>query len=284
MPRLVWITDPHLNFVLPSRLDRLKFEIAGRKPDVLLVSGDIGEGHCWSRRLAELADGLNVPVYFVLGNHDFYRSSIRSVRVAASRLTATSPQFQWLPRAGVVKIGADTALIGHDGWGDARSPSYDTSDVILNDYLLIDELRSATGVEDADSSELPAVVSSLLNEGLKRALHELGDEAADHFRKVLPEVCETARNLLVVTHVPPFREACWHDGRLSDDNWAPHFVCVAAGTALAECMRAHPDHQMTVLCGHTHSEGVAHVLPNLTVYTGGARYGEPTVQRVIEAE
>ncbi len=42
--------------------------------------------------------------------------------------------------------------------------------------------------------------------------------------------------------------------------------------------------QMTVLCGHTHGSGDAQILPNLRVLTGGAVYGRPGVQRVIEVE
>ena len=121
----------------------------------------------------------------------------------------------------------------------------------------------------------------MLTEELQQALHRLGDEAAEHFQRVLPEAAAVAKHLVVLTHPPPFREACWHEGRLSDDNWAPHFVCVAAGVALAEFMRAHPDHQMTVLCGHTHGAGAAQVLPNLTCLTGGARYGAPEMQRIL---
>ena len=46
-------------------------------------------------------------------------------------------------------------------------------------------------------------------------------------------------------------------------------------------MTSRPDRQMTVLCGHTHG-AEAQVLPNLRVLTGGAEYGEPKVQRVLE--
>jgi 3',5'-cyclic-AMP phosphodiesterase len=284
MPRLVWLTDPHLNFVPADRIDRLKYEISLHRPDALLIGGDVGEAPDWARLLENLAGASSVPAYFVLGNHDFYRSSIASVRAEAARLSGRSPHIRWLPRAGVVRLGEETVLVGHDGWGDARTPSYDTSDVILNDYLLIEELRAASGADDLTAEQAAHSGTSLLTPRLKVALHALGDEAADHFRRVLPEACAAARNIFVVTHVPPFREACWHDGRLSDDNWAPHFTCVAAGEALAECMRAHPDHRMTVLCGHTHSAGEARVLPNLTVLTGGARYGSPAVQRTFDVE
>ena len=35
---------------------------------------------------------------------------------------------------------------------------------------------------------------------------------------------------------------------------------------------------MTVLCGHTHSAGIAKILPNLEVRTGAAEYGRPELQ------
>ena len=39
-----------------------------------------------------------------------------------------------------------------------------------------------------------------------------------------------------------------------------------------------------VLCGHTHGSGEAPILSNLRVLTGGAVYGKPGVQRVLEVE
>jgi len=44
------------------------------------------------------------------------------------------------------------------------------------------------------------------------------------------------------------------------------------------------DHQLTVVCGHTHGAGETQVLPNLLAITGGAEYGRPKVQRVFEVE
>ena len=70
------------------------------------------------------------------------------------------------------------------------------------------------------------------------------------------------------------------DGR--DDDWAPHFACIAAGEALRQVMTAHPDRDLTVLSGHTHGGGEVDMLPNLHCVTGGARYGAPEVQRIIE--
>ena len=54
------------------------------------------------------------------------------------------------------------------------------------------------------------------------------------------------------------------------------------GDVLEDVMRRHPDVEMTVFCGHTHGAGECQVLPNLRVVTGGAEYGFPQIQQVLE--
>jgi hypothetical protein len=112
----------------------------------------------------------------------------------------------------------------------------------------------------------------------------LAQEAADHFAKVLPEAVERYREVLAVTHVPPFREAAWYQGHTSDDNHLPHFACKVVGDVLLEVMRAHPTAKLLVLCGHTHSGGELQVLDNIHVSTGRADYGSPEIQRILTVE
>jgi hypothetical protein len=94
-------------------------------------------------------------------------------------------------------------------------------------------------------------------------LNSLGDEAAEFLDRQVREAVAAYRNIVVLTHVPPIRTACWHEGRISDDDYLPHFASRAVGDRLAAIMRSHPDRQMTVLCGHTHSPGVAWILDKL---------------------
>ncbi len=263
MKRLAWLTDLHLNFVTLGHVDRLCRAVRESGADAVLLGGDIGEAPDVVEQLEGLDARLGLPVYFVLGNHDFYRGSIARVRAGVEALCARSPRLHWLPGSGVVALTPETALVGHDGWADGRFGDYERSEVLLNDYRLIEELA---GLDTRDRL---------------RRLNALGDEAADHFRAVLPEALDRFRRVIALTHVPPFREACWHRGQVSDDAWLPHFACKAVGEALVEAMAAHPDREMTVLCGHTHSPGEAQVLPNLRVLTGGAEYGRPEVQRVL---
>jgi hypothetical protein len=134
----------------------------------------------------------------------------------------------------------------------------------MNDFQLIAEL---SGLNKLDRWQV---------------LKSLSDEAGAHFRRVLRPALEKYRQVVVLTHVPPFRDACWHEGRISDDDWAPHFTCHAAGQAILDVLRSHPDRQITVLCGHTHGRGIARLGPNLQIITGGAVYGKPTIAEVFE--
>jgi predicted phosphodiesterase len=264
MKRYAWLTDIHLNFLSKDELEGFLATIRSESPDGVLISGDIGESHNLHRYLLELERAWEIPIWFVLGNHDFYRSSAAVVRQAVAELCKGSTYLHWLPAEGVVELGYGTGLVGHDGWADGRAGDYYNSDILLNDYWLIREL--------ADLS--PRERYSRLN--------AFGDEAAEHFRKVLPPALERFAHLYVLIHSPPFAEACWYMGKQSGPAWLPHLACQAAGEVLREAMQAHPDRQMTVLCGHTHGAGVAEILPNLTVITGGAQYKKPALQRIID--
>jgi predicted MPP superfamily phosphohydrolase len=264
--RLAWLTDIHLDHAPESRLDDLCRAIRTAGVGGILLGGDFGEALDVAEYLQALEAELGLPIHFVLGNHDFYGGAIASVRAEVAALCARSPRLDYLSRAGIVALTEQTGLVGHDGWADGRLGDYARSKVELNDYRRIEEL---SGLDESDRLE---------------RLHALGDEAAAHFRAVLPEASERFRRLIVLTHVPPFREACWYRGRISYDDWLPHFSCKAVGEVLAEVMAVHPECEMTVLCGHTHSPGEVQILPNLRVFTGGAEYGRPAVQRILVAE
>jgi Icc protein len=269
--RLAWLTDIHLNFLAPDeRQDFLK--LVAERCDAVVVSGDIGESPDIERLLGEMESVLRKPTYFVLGNHDFYKGSIARTRERVGRLARQSDRLVYLTQEGVAQLTPDTALVGHDGWADARLGGFDRSDVLLNDFFLIEELSRWNRDFVLDK------------EGLRKTLQDLGDEAASHFAKVLAEAVSDYREVIAVIHAPPFREAAWYGGRTSDDDWLPHMTCKAAGDAMLGVMRSHPDSKLLVLCGHTHGRGEVSILDNLYVWTGGAEYGSPGIQRVLTVE
>jgi predicted phosphohydrolase len=264
MKHLAWATDIHLDFVNDRQVEAFCKEISKTDPYAVLLSGDIGNALNLEKNLLTLTRLLEKPIYFVLGNHDFYGSSIAAVRKKVEILSKEEPWLHWLNLAGIVELTEETALVGHDSWADGRLGNGRRSQVFLNDFLYIREL------------------SELSQKDRFATLASLGDEAAAYFSDLLRKAFGRFPRLLLLTHVPPFRESCWYEGRISDDDYLPHFTCKAVGDVLREIMEAHPDKDLTVLCGHTHGEGFVEILPNLRVRTGGAIYGKPALQPDVE--
>jgi len=260
--RLAWMTDLHLDFIDETDRAALAASVVAANVDGVVVTGDIATADDVLETIDDLARAVHVPLWFVLGNHDFYGGSIADVRSRAAASTALGGP-PWLEVAGAVRLGPGTALVGVDGWGDTRLGDFAGSRVVLNDFLRIDEL---TGVHRAV---------------LRERLAALGDAAAAVLRPALEAALAWADHVVVATHVPPFRDACWHQGVISADDWLPFFACGAVGDVLGNAAASHPHVQFTVLCGHTHGAGEARILDNLLVLTGGAEYGEPKVQRIL---
>jgi 3',5'-cyclic AMP phosphodiesterase CpdA len=261
MPELIWMSDIHLNFLTDAEIDRFFARIAATPHDGILVGGDVAEGPTFSALLERLAGMTERPVYFVLGNHDSYRGSLAGARRDAARLDGAVANLHWLPAQSVVPLDDEMGLLGHGCWGDGRNGEVETSNAMLNDWIVIDEL-----------SELPRDLR------LER-LAELGDEGAAHLRRWLPEALERFAHVVVLTHVPPFATVNMRGAQPIDPEYLPFYTCGAAGAALEEAMRARPDRRMTVLSGHTHGAGRYEILPNLVAHTVGSRYGEPRFVR-----
>ncbi len=107
-------------------------------------------------------------------------------------------------------------------------------------------------------------------------------EAAGYLKGVLAPAVKQYPEVIVATHIPPFREAAWYQGRPSAADYLPFFSCKAVGDVLLEMARLYPKCQILVLCGHTHSGGEIQVAENLRVATGPAEYGKPEIQRVLQ--
>ena len=264
LKRVAWATDIHLDHVDPDVARGFFQELIAAKPDALLLGGDIAVAETVETHLRQIDMMVEFPVYFVLGNHDYYYGSIQDVRLQMRTLTHGSQHLRWLPEIGVAALTPRTGLIGCGGWGDGRLGDFEHSDVRLNDYVYINDLAALDRVE------------------LLAAIRKLGQEAATHLNRVLPEALRRFEHILILMHVPPFAEACWHQGRRGDAKWLPHYTCGAAGEVIHAAARDNMYHHFTVFCGHTHGHADVHLLPNLQIKTGGVEYGNPRIQEIME--
>lgn len=265
MTRIAWMTDIHLNFMGTVQIEDWLRTIKQQDFHAMLITGDIGESDSLQDYLIRINGHLGVPIYFVLGNHDYYRSTIENVRANISRLNAEHAQLNWLPEQGVVKLSDTVGMIGHGAWGDGGYGDFLNSDLMLNDYVLIQDLC------DLEPQQ------RLLK------LRALGQSAGIYIRRTLPTALQRFEHVYVALHVPPFQESCWYNGKTPnhDDDYLPHFTCKAVGDALLDIADQYPTKQITVLCGHTHGTGEVMMRPNLHVITAGAEYGSPTIARIF---
>jgi 3',5'-cyclic AMP phosphodiesterase CpdA len=260
--RLAWLSDLHLNFLSRPAIDPFLDGLSRLPADALLIGGDIAEADSFEPLLAEIGDAFSKPVYFVLGNHDFYGGSFASVRGSARSLV--SDRLIWLTESETQILDESIALVGDDTWSDGRLGNALHTPVLLNDFVLISDLQN------------------LPRPQLIEALNVLGDEAAGRLRPKLEAASRARPVVVVLLHVPPFRGAAWHMGRISSDDWLPWFSCEAVGRGLRKCAQDHPDTRFWVLCGHTHSSGRYAPCPNMAVLTAAAEYGRPAVQGILD--
>lgn len=259
--RLIWSTDVHLDHLPPQEWREFGQRTRSAYPESQgwLLTGDIGDAPKLCDILEIVQAAYGGPVYFVLGNHDYYRGSFFSVDFRLERLCSQIEGLHWL-RHGSVELCGNTRLVGVGGWYDAGYGDPD-SELRMSDFVLIEDLFEA---QDHSRAEL------------LRALRERADAAAVQLEMHLREaISEGAQELLIATHVPPFRESALHQGELPNDTWAPFFTSKATGDTLLRSARSHPQVTHTVLCGHTHSRSFYRPLENLTLHTAEARYGQP---------
>ncbi len=264
--KLVWASDIHLNFINGTGIDRNARElfyadILNRNPDCVVISGDIAESHNVVELLQEVELSVGAPLYFVLGNHDFYRSSVKAVKESVKHMG-------YIPNMGVIPLSASTALVGVDAWGDCRNGDYENNTMTMSDWLYIEELNAAYLKGPAK---------------LKKALQKLADADAQLLAKrVTKAVAGGFKRIIIVTHVPPFENACLNSGRKSTPSGLCFFSSRILGETIEPIAREHSEVDFLWLCGHTHSRVTLHVRENLEVRVAGAEYYYPQVNGVIE--
>ena len=72
--------DVRFNFLRSNARAAFYKSVAETKADAALITGDIAEAKDVCEILCEFSHSFNKPIYFVLGNHDYYSGSVSGVR------------------------------------------------------------------------------------------------------------------------------------------------------------------------------------------------------------
>jgi len=261
--KIAWCTDLHLNFCDDQSVEEFIDRLGNSGVAAVLISGDISTGHLIGVHLKKIA-AVDLPIYFCLGNHDFYGGSFSEIDRIVNECCRQCSNLHHLGQGEIIQLTTDTTLVGHRGWADGRAGAVSQSRVWLNDFEKIQDLK----LDDPNT--------------LFSKLAALGSESAIYFSEIIPRATAQSERVVVLTHIPAFPQAACHNGRMSDPEYLPHFCNVAGGQAILWAAEEQPEKQIHVLCGHTHEGGVVEIRTNLQVKTGGATYGQPKIWEILD--
>lgn len=266
--KLIWLTDIHLNFLEKEARQRFYDKLAASPGDAILLSGDISEAPTLVQTLQEMAAATIKPIYFVLGNHDYYHGSVSGVRKSMRALIRSQPLLRWLTALEAQRLDDQTLLVGSDTWADGRAGNYAQSSVVVNDSRLIADLFQS---------------STLGKEALLKKMQYLAGRDARALKKVLQEGIQRylPKKIILLLHVPPFEDACLYAGGPGNPDFLPFFCSHITGTLLMDIAKKHPEIAFLVLCGHTHNKAEFHPSANITIKVGAAEYNAPDIQALI---
>lgn len=265
------LTDIHLDHLRSKTLRHGLYEILDRYA-MIWITGDIANSKCWGEYLVEFHTVFKKPIYFVLGNHDYYGSSVREVRKKAQYFNGT--ELKWLTGLKeAIKLKDGVFVCGVDGFADSRNGDFADTRVVLNDAHCIEDYRKC-GVTFSFSGEYRSG-KELLGAKMRR----LADRDSRRLRRQLNSVFKKKSNkpeiIYILTHVPPFEESSWHRGRPPNPLLHPFYSCKSTGDVILEFAGEHPNVQFYVLAGHTHGNWKGKILDNVTVSVRDAEYGHP---------
>lgn len=268
MAKYAWATDIHLDFLRgdEARLVAFADQLVAQNPTGIFLTGDISVARDIVLHLSVIEKAAQRPIYYVLGNHDYFGSSIEVVRKNMHVLSNMSPFLRYMPTMPYYALSQATAVVGHDGWYDAINGSWQNSSFSMVDWDAIYDFKQVNGNK-----------ATIVTQARK-----LAHEGVTHVQNGIKQAVRYHKNIVVLTHFPPFKEAHIHQGRVGDDSAQPWFTSKMMGDMLMDASKAFPTHSFTVLCGHTHGKFDGKITNNLQVHVGASEYNQPALQGLIE--
>lgn len=281
MKKLAWCTDIHLDFLDgPDDVGRVHDEFAGPLSQVdcdgVIISGDVSLASQVVRHLSILDRIVGKPIYFVLGNHDFYGGSFASVRDDVRRACVGSANLRYLTGSEPVSLSRKVALVGDDGWYDAGHGDPFQSPYVMSDWLKIHDYI-------VGGSRVMGMLGPAIDMGTVVGIsRKAATESAERMSHVLNSAALTHQTVIVITHVPPWVQAHRHDGKSGSPAAHPWYTSKVMGHVIEEAARSHPKVKFDVFCGHTHGACDVKIRPNLRCHVGHSDYGSPSVAGFIQ--
>lgn len=226
-------SDLHHGITSPVRILTLRNEILTHNPDIILIAGYIGEPAKEFDKCLALFAGLTCPVGVVIGNHDIYATDGNHSEDLWLRTLpdiVRKHNLIWMEEENIV-IG-DTAFVGTVAWYDysAKFSKY----AHLPDHVFYQlKYQLVADGKYIDWKRKDTEFAAELREGFLKRLNAAQQD-------------ENVRRIIVITHVPLFREQMI--SQLGDSREADAYF---GNLTLGQEVRKYPK-VTDVISGHTH--------------------------------
>ena len=274
--RIAWATDIHLDCVQRAveAVDKLYNESLGS--DCLILTGDISVSPFLISHLQLLDDTLRKPIYFVLGNHDYYFSNIGVTRKKIANACRHMSFARYLGDVSFIRLNKSVCLVGADGWYDALNGNPFAGQFLMNDWVKIENFMPSIRTFPT-SKAIDRRIVAQISQNLSR-------ESAAHIARGIKSCINGAEHVIIATHVPPFAQACLSSKYPIEDvdEISPWYSSRIMSEVILSAARAYPSKNFTVLSGHTHGHFNSKILPNLTARVGKSEYGLPQIADLID--
>jgi predicted phosphohydrolase len=264
---LGWLSDIHMDHLEPYRRQVLLDDLTHSSAEAFVITGDISVGSRLLQDLEDLRASTGKPIYYVLGNHDYWFSSTAAVRKLTLGLAQKNVNFLHMNHVPFVSLNKQTALVGHDCWYDCRNGVGGlASNFAMMDWGLMGDYA---GFASYASDKL----SIFDKASIVKVSSDLADEGVMHIRQGIDAaLAEGHRRIVVLSHIPPFEESHYHGALQGSPSAQPWFTCRSLGDLLLSYADAWHDVNFTLLSGHTHTPRRHSPKKNLQVFVAGARY------------
>ncbi len=225
---ILWLSDLHYDG--DRRFGDWIGDLAdARSHEAVLVTGDIASYPHLQKALDLLATGFGCPIYFTLGNHDYYGGSTEEVLCVVRAAERRNHLLRWIDRfTEGVPLFPGIALIGQGGWAHAEPWIFPRDQGPPLTHLLVDYKYYKPNKLRHTIRRLAQSGSALLKAKINNAL-----SARSH--------------VVALTHFPPFsRSLADVASRKGGLIQAPAFESWVNGAGKTK------KDSLTLLCGHLH--------------------------------